>query len=38
MMWAAYEQFQPPIMGGCCGTGAAHIACLAQRYSGSVGE
>jgi homocysteine S-methyltransferase len=30
-MWRARSRFHTPILGGCCGTDASHIECLARR-------
>ncbi len=33
-IWGLHERFGLQVLGGCCGTGAAHIAALAERIDG----
>jgi homocysteine S-methyltransferase len=36
-MWRAHQRFHTPILGGCCGTDAGHIECLARASQSQPG-
>jgi homocysteine S-methyltransferase len=36
LMLRAFQRYNTPFFGGCCGTNASHIECLASSYSATI--